>query len=297
MFHRAVVLTLFATSISSAQNTKEMIQAVQRDLSIMQGDFKALKTSVDEKMGAITELLRQNTAAATELNKNLASLEARMDVRLTDQAKASGAPLAALGGKVDVMATDFVGVRESVTDMVSRLGKLEQKITTMSNDVKSMQAAPPPPSSGTSPAAGAAVTTIPADKLYADSYRDKMGGKLDLALQGFQEYMKAYATTEYAPNAQFWIGDIYYQQGELDKAVAAFDAVIDDFDENGKTPDAMLMKGKTLQRLSRKPEAVSAYRKLFGQYPRTEAGAKGCNELKAMSLPCVGEKSSPRKKK
>ena len=45
--------------------------------------------------------------------------------------------------------------------------------------------------------------------------RDRSGGNLDLALQGFQEYLRYYGNTDLAPNAQFYIGQIHYDKNEF----------------------------------------------------------------------------------
>ena len=50
---------------------------------------------------------------------------------------------------------------------------------------------------------------------YTNAFRDYMGQKYDLAMQEFSDYLKYFPKTDFAPNAQFYIGDIYYRKGDL----------------------------------------------------------------------------------
>ena len=58
-----------------------------------------------------------------------------------------------------------------------------------------------------------------AKSIYESALRDRSGGNLDLASQGFQEYLRYYGNTELAPNAQFYIGQIHYDKNEFGAAL------------------------------------------------------------------------------
>jgi len=54
---------------------------------------------------------------------------------------------------------------------------------------------------------------------YTNAYRDYKGGKYDLAMQEFNDYLKYFGNTEFAPNVQFYIGDIYYRKQDYENAL------------------------------------------------------------------------------
>ena len=85
-----------------------------------------------------------------------------------------------------------------------------------------------------------------------------MAGKYDIAFQEFSEYLKYFGKTDLAPNAQYYIGDIYYRKMDYTNALMAFDAVLEVFPENPKTPDARYMKAMSLLKLGRNDSAARA---------------------------------------
>src|ERR1700676_2413757 len=128
------------------------------------------------------------------------------------------------------MSEDFRNLRETVNDIGARIGKLDAKVTdlqNMVNVVKAPQVAPPsspggttgtPPNGATSnmpPATSGPVTPpagLRAESLYSNAYRDYVGGQYDLAMSEFTDYIKYFNETEWAPNSQFYIGNIYYKK-------------------------------------------------------------------------------------
>jgi tol-pal system protein YbgF len=290
-------LILIAILALPAAAQKQEIREMQRDLALLQDQVRTLKSSFDEKMGGVSELMRANLDATKDLQKSVTALDTRMNERLAESARNVNAPVATLGTKVDQMSADFARLAESMQDLLSRMSKLEQRIVTLDNTVKSMSAPlpPPPGSPGTSAAGASGAPAIPADTLYENARRDMMGGKPDLALDGFQQYVRTYGSTDKAPNAEYWIGQIHYDRGDFEKAVQAFDNVLSNYDENPKTADAMLMKGRSLLKLGRKNEAVTVFRKLYAEFPKSEAGPKGCGELKALGFNCVAGTSKKRR--
>ena len=126
--------------------------------------------------------------------------------------------------------------------------------------------------------------------------RDARGGKYDLALQEYQNYLKYYKDNEYAPNAQFNIGVIHYTQKDLETALADFDAVLEKYPDNPKTPDALLMKGKTLVGMGRPTQGAAEFRELIKRFPNTDQATQAKAQLKALGLP-YNSGAAPAKKR
>src|ERR1022692_3459309 len=59
------------------------------------------------------------------------------------------------------------------------------------------------------------------DQMTTDvsAMRDRSGGKDDLALQGFGDYLKYYGDSTLAPNAQFYIAEMHAKQNKLDNDI------------------------------------------------------------------------------
>ena len=140
-------------------------------------------------------------------------------------------------------------------------------------------------SRGASPAAGG-VPPVPADTLYNNAQNDRMGGKLDLAMREFQQYLQYYPQTDLAPNAQYYIGEIHFSQGDLESALKEFDLVLEKYPDNSKTADALFMKGQTLVRLGRRTQGSQEFQELIKRFPTHDLSKKACSQLQAMGLRC-----------
>lgn len=271
------------------------IQELQRDIAQLQDMVRQLQQSQNEKMAALTVMVQQALDAANKANTSVAVLDNSIRQTLRDQEKSVVAPVAGVGVKVEQMATEFAALRESVADISSRLGKLQAQMVDVQNAVRTINAPPvPPPTEGAT-----GLPPAPAETLYANAQRDRLGGKMELALRGFSDYLKYYPTTELAPNAQFYIGEIYYSQGDLDSALKEFDMVLEKYPENNKTADALYMKGQTLVKMGRRTQGGQEYQELIKRYPGSDLAKKACSQLTSMGLRCgtAARKTTTKKTK
>ncbi|MCC6860873.1 MAG: outer membrane protein assembly factor BamD [Bryobacterales bacterium] len=277
MFLRGILLATIVFSTASWAGTKEQLQELQRDVGMLRDDLRNLQQTVAE----MKLLLQQSVDTTHKVNTAVAVLDNSMRDRLREQEKIVAVPVANMGAKVDQMATEFQGLKESVTDVTARMGKLQQQIVDLGNTIKVMQAPPPPPSEGS---AAAGTPQIPAETLYTNAMRDKSSGRMELAAQQFQEYLKFYGDTELAPNAQFYLGEIHYAQADFENALREFDLVLEKYPENNKTADAWYMKGQTLVKMGRRTDGAKEYRALISRFPNSDVAGKARSALRSMGL-------------
>jgi len=294
----ALVLALVPAALLGAN--KEMVQ-LQRDVALLQDDIKTLKSTLDEKMATLRTLVEQTLAAASKSGTSVAVLESGIRDRMIEQQKTLTGPVVNMGAKIDQMGTDFQTLRESIADLSERMNKMQTQLVDLNNTVKVLSSPPAPPPSG-APTTGtggppAAGTTPPpgmsAKSVYESAMRDRSGGNLDLAKQGFQEYLRYYGTTDLAPNAQFYIGQIHYDKNEFAPALQAFDAVLEKFPENNKTADAMYMKGMSLLKSGQRNEAAREFLNVITKYPNAEVASKARTQRKALGLSVPSAAAQP----
>jgi tol-pal system protein YbgF len=123
-----------------------------------------------------------------------------------------------------------------------------------------------------------------AEVLYTNAVRDQTTGKYDLAMQEFTDYLKYYSNTQFASNAQYYIGDLYYKKQDYTNALQAFDNVLERFPDGNKTADAHYMKGVVLMALGRNDSAAREFRDVYTSYPDTDLAAKAKARLKDLGL-------------
>jgi len=122
--------------------------------------------------------------------------------------------------------------------------------------------------------------------LYQQALGDRNGGKLDLALQEFADYLKYYGSTDLAPNAQFYIANIHMSQGLYDQAAQEFDMVLEKYGESNKTREAMLYKGLSLVKAGKRTQGADEFKEVIARYPHTDQATQACTQLTALGLRC-----------
>ncbi len=294
MFARGLAVVALLWVPSLAFGASKEIQELQRDVAQLQEMVRSLQQSQNERLAAITVLVQQAVDAANKANTSVAVLESGLRQSIRDQEAKVVTPVVGVGAKVDQMITDFQAMRESVNDMASRLSKLQTQMVDVTNAVRTIQAPPAPPPGATGAPTASGAPPVPAETLYQNAQRDRLGGKADLALQGFSDYLKYYGNTELAPNAQYYIAEIHFSQGDLDSALKEFDMVLERYPDNNKTADALYMKGQTLVKMGRKTQGGQEFRELMKRFPGSDMANKACTQLKALGYACTSARPAAR---
>lgn len=276
---------LVLVALPGVYGQKKEIMEMQRDILQMQDQLRSLQRSQDEKLAGIQVLLQQTLEVANKASTATAVLEASLRDKLKDQEKNLVVPVAGLSTKIDQMSNDFSSVRESMADLTSRVGKLQNQVADISTAIRiiSSPPAPPPGTTPASPQAGGPPQGVSAEQLYTAAMRDRTSGNVDLAIAQFVDYLKYFGNTDLAPNAQFYIGEIEYLRGDYTACLAAFDKLLEAYPDNSKTPDALLLKGRALVKSGYKAEARKEFELLIKKFPSHENSAKARTELRALS--------------
>jgi TolA-binding protein len=303
-----VAIVFFALSPFAFGASKEIME-LQRDVALLQDQVRNLQSTLDQKVAAIQALTQQTLDSVNRANTTVAIMQSSFNETMKQQQQSLNGPVANVGQKLDAMSDDFRAVRESVLDMNTRMGKLDAKIADLENLINTVRApAAAPPSSGAAPgdsnsslgpggAAPAAAACGQAGTLYTGAYSDKLAGKYDIAFQEFSDYLKCFSTTDLAPNAQYYLADIYYMKADYANALMAFDAVLEKFANNPKTPDARYMKAMCLVKLGKNDSAAREFRDIYALYlnDHPDIAAKAKAQLREMGL-TVGTATAKRRR-
>jgi tol-pal system protein YbgF len=121
----------------------------------------------------------------------------------------------------------------------------------------------PAPDSGTPPAP---IASTP-DKAYEDAFTLLKAKKYAEAQQAFAGFLAKYPKHPLAANAQFWLGETYYDRSQFDKAAKAFAVSYQNYPQGPKGPDSLLKLGMSLNGLGKHNEACLTYAQLKKQFP------------------------------
>ena len=94
--------------------------------------------------------------------------------------------------------------------------------------------------------AGQAVEQPGEGEAYRAAYALVRGQQFDDAVQAFRQFLRDYPDGKYAPNAHYWLGELYLviEPQDLESSRQAFTLLVTTYPDNPKVPDALYKLGK-----------------------------------------------------
>jgi tol-pal system protein YbgF len=278
--------TLFGPAPAGAV-AREIIELQTGVTQLIQGQ-QNMQTEITQNAAVQRTLIEQSLDSVNKLNTSMSAVQ-----------KTTQDFSAASGARLDTMGTQVQGLSDNVADLQARLGKLDQKLTDIQNTLQNVDSklAAPAPAAGLAPASPLGGSSTPggapapaaggpppasADVLYSNGLRDINGKHYDLASQEFQDYLRYYGDTDLASNAQFYLGEVAYSQGQFQPALDAYNKVIENYPKSFKTASARMKKGFCLAELGQKASAVRELRAVVRLYPGTDEAKRSAAKLKEM---------------
>ena len=233
----------------------------------------------------------QNLIAA--VNETIKAVNTRID----EQTGANRKSFADQKLVIDALANDLRIVREKVDDNNVRVGSLGQELDALRQSVtalslaRSAPAPEPDPASSLDPSApptstpapsGAAAVGESPQKLLDSALADYYAGQYDLAILGFESYVKTFPQSPRASFAQLHAGNSQMQLGKYEPAIAAFDVVIRTYPRSNEVPDSYVKKGTALKTLKQIDSAREAFEFVIKNYPDSVAATVAQQRLQEL---------------
>jgi tol-pal system protein YbgF len=223
--------------------------------------------------------LRQTLAG---LNEALKALNARLDVDANRNQKAFADQRLVIEGVAETTRV----LREKSDETNVRLSSMTQEVQALRQTVASMPppapVAPPPgdplavdPSAaapaGAPPSTGAAnpPPNISPTQMWDRVYAVYTAGQWDLAVEGFQSYIRAFPTSPQADDAQLYIGHSLYSAGKYADAAAALQRAITTYPQSDSVPAAYYKLGLAYEALKQFDPARRAFETVIKNHPGT----------------------------
>lgn len=170
-------------------------------------------------------------------------------------------------------------LREKADDTNVRLSSVTQELQALRQTISTMPApstalAPPSgdPATGDPAAQPAPAVTGPPPNVsptqwYERVFGDYAAGQYDLAIAGFESFIRAYPNSPQADDAQLYIGNALFNDGKFPEAVLAYQKVISDYPKGDTVPQAYYKLGLTYESLQQLDPARKAYETVIKTYP------------------------------
>ena len=172
---------------------------------------------------------------------------------------------------------------KAVQDLSRQVVELEARLQRQAEDIEQFRQTPQSEQAGylpayTSQAQGVATTPNQgegsATEVYLQAFGDYASGRYQRAVHGFETFLQRFPNNSYASNAQFWLGDCYFNQQQYPVAIQEFERVLNDYPSAPKNPDALLKIAIAQLQLGATDEARQAVDKLAQRYPKSTATQK-----------------------
>lgn len=282
-FAVALALLLFALCAShsaAAADTKSQLIQIQTQLQLMQDNMSRMQQSFDERMGVMKDLLTQQIDNVNKMGTTVQNLQKTLGQQTSDA-----------GSKVDQISGQVQALHDAVDELKARLAKVSKQLDDMQTAQQNITVPPIGQPGGT---ANNVPQAPPPDQLYNDGLRDYNANKNDLASQEFTQYLQVYGNTDLAGNAQFYLGEIAYRQGNFAGAVQAYNKVLDQYPGGNKTAAAQLKKGYALLELGQRDAGVQELRSLISRYPKSPEALQARDRLTKLGAAGAASKKPAR---
>jgi tol-pal system protein YbgF len=248
--------------------SKEMVQ-LQTQVQQLQEAMTAMQRSFDERMGVMKNLIEQDTDAVNKAVGAITTVQASLQKQQSDS-----------GSRIDQVSGQIQALNDTMDELKVRLSKVTKQLEDLQATQQSIQAN----QTQQQQQQQAVASAPPPDVLYNNALRDYNGGKTDLALQEFSDYIKFYPNTDYAGNCYFYLGELQFKQGNYQQAVQNYDQVLQNFPSGNKAAAAQLRKGFALIELGKQDDGVAELRHLIQRYPRSTEAVQARERLRKLGV-------------
>jgi len=232
-------------------------------LTQLQSEVQVLRGMLEEQDFKLREMERRNRDLAVDFDSRIERLEG---------GSGSGQPLIApepaavpdgtLGGVVGAVAGDSADRTPAVA------------------------AAPAQTANGSIPASSETVAPDPAAEraAYDAAFDALKNGQYAEAARRFQSFLTQYPSGDFAPNAQYWLGESYYVTQNYQVALESFERLLAQFPSSNKVPDALLKVGYCHYELHNWDLAESTLNRVIQRYPDSTVARLAQGRLRALRL-------------
>lgn len=176
---------------------------------------------------------------------------------------------------------------QSIQDLTAQIASLDSRLQSQSEALEQLRQAQQQQQPSVAPPATTAPTTavpgpaaVPAQidgsptEIYLQAFGDYASGRYQSAIHGFTTFLQRFPNNSYASNAQYWLGDCYFNQQQYPRAIQEFERVLNDYPSAPKSPDALLKIAVAQLQLGATVEARQAVETLSRRYPKSPAAQK-----------------------
>jgi tol-pal system protein YbgF len=243
------------------QQNQELANALAETIKLLNETAKALNTRIDQTNDAV-----RKGFADQSLTLNTTAGDVRKTLAQTQDAAT----------RLGELKEEVQTLRTSIPALISRL--------TVSSVDSPVAADPALGDAGQPPVSQLPPSTLglSPDRMYNTALSDYGAGNFAAAIQGFQEFLKAFPTSPRADDAQQYIGEAEFAQNRFEPAIGAYNLVIQNYPKGELIPWAYYKRGIAQSRLGQNAAARASFEAAVKQFPDTEPGILSLSQIQRL---------------
>jgi tol-pal system protein YbgF len=262
------VIMILGIASTAQAGVKEELVRLQADVLALQNQMRLLEKNFTERTDAIRSLVVQLNDQVGKTSLVLGKISTSLETQSTgDQAAVQSVlkEVKDLAGKMDDANMRISALAQQVADMKIQAKPLAQRTFQNAADNPNQMASS-------------------AGQIFSEAYNDLIQGQWDFAVQGFTAFLKNFPTNEKADDAQYNIGEAFYNAGKYAESINAFSKVVNDYTEGDKTASALFKRGKAQVALGQKDAAVADFKTVVTKYPNDPEASLAKAELTKLGV-------------
>jgi tol-pal system protein YbgF len=136
-----------------------------------------------------------------------------------------------------------------------------------------------PVSAADAPTTMPGISSITPTSAFNLAYNDYLNGKYDLAVAGFQRFVKDFPGTSLTPNAYYWLGESSYQQKDYVRAMQSFEYLSTEYPGNEKVPAALFKLGLAAGETGDLAKSKTNLKRVIEEFPTSDEAKLAKNKL------------------
>ena len=233
------------------------------------------------------------------LDETLQALMGRLNTRFDTQSDESRRAFADQKLLMDNVSGGVRVVREKVDETNVRVSSLAQEVealrlaiprnpTPLTRLLVDPETGLPTGAAAIASPVGAAFPVNPGvspQRMYNTAWSDYTTGQWELSIQGFEAYLSAFPGSEQADDAQFYIGENFYADGQFRAAADAYEQVVLAYADGDVVAEALYKRGLALSRLDEPELARQAFELVVKNHPENNMANLAQQQLDRIEQP------------
>jgi tol-pal system protein YbgF len=255
---------VLASVLFAACATKGQVQLLQTEVQTLRVESARRDSARAAALAAVIGLQNRILDSIASGREALHQLDARMKTELTD------------------VQRQLLQVQELTGQSQTRLSELKAQLDTRAEQQEAAGLARP--LAGPDTTARAPAQTLPAataDQMYLGALQQFRRGSLTTARRGFQEFLKAYPTSEQVPDALNFVAESFANEAP-DSAVVYYTQVVQRFPKSPRASTALYRIGRIEEARRNVAAARTYYERILKEYPQSNEADLARDRLKTL---------------